>query len=72
MSILRSKYHGDGFDDSLIAGVWVGNDDHTPMKGVVGGSLPATIWTCEEFYHSFRASDCTYQPYWGPQQYCER
>lgn len=33
-----------GFDDSLIVGVWVGNDDHSPMKGVTGGSLPATIW----------------------------
>jgi len=109
-----------GFDDSLVVGVWVGNDDHSPMKGVVGGSLPATIWktfmeqagapatatpgtiadqqpstaaneafaaelppqqtgtaqcnvpACEAFYHSFRASDCTYQPYWGPRQYCER
>ncbi len=173
-----------GFNDSLIVGVWVGNDDHSPMKGVVGGSLPAMIWkdfmqqtgaptttaglsattnseepalpketsassersptpapqeaqketsgsaeqsaapppkeaqkviaeapersptlssaearqeksasseespaiapeeegnaqcnisTCEEFYHSFRASDCTYQPYWGgPRQYCDR
>ncbi|MET4292351.1 penicillin-binding protein 1A [Bradyrhizobium sp. LB8.2] len=114
-----------GFDDSLIVGVWVGNDDHSPMKGVVGGSLPAMIWkafmeqagtpttaslgpttspqgstssdetsispeqsptlpppeaqtaqcnvpACEEFYNSFRASGCTYQPYWGPRQYCER
>ena len=33
-----------GFDDSLVVGVWVGNDDHSPMKGVVGGSLPAKIW----------------------------
>jgi len=33
-----------GFNDSLITGVWVGNDDHSPMKGVVGGSLPAMIW----------------------------
>jgi penicillin-binding protein 1A len=33
-----------GFDDSLIVGVWVGNDDHSPMRGVVGGSLPAMIW----------------------------
>ena len=24
--------------------VWVGNDDHSPMNGVTGGSLPATIW----------------------------
>jgi 1A family penicillin-binding protein len=104
-----------GFDNSLVVGVWVGNDDHSPMKGVVGGSLPAEIWkdfmeqanapmtvagqppgqsvlpdqdaapppsgrqtaqcdvpTCEQFYHSFRLSDCTYQPYSGPRQYCER
>jgi penicillin-binding protein 1A len=33
-----------GFDDSLVVGVWVGNDDHSPMKGVTGGSLPAMIW----------------------------
>jgi len=123
-----------GFDNSLVVGVWVGNDDHSPMQGVVGGSLPAKIWkefmekagapdmagvlgttprassttvgqsrepsalpdqdsalpraeaspaetqsaqcnvpVCQQFYHSFRASDCTYQPYWGgPRQYCAR
>ena len=33
-----------GFNDSLVVGVWVGNDDHSPMRGVVGGSLPVTIW----------------------------
>jgi penicillin-binding protein 1A len=33
-----------GFNDSLVVGVWVGNDDHSPMRNVVGGSLPATIW----------------------------
>ena len=33
-----------GFDNSLVVGVWVGNDDHSPMRGVVGGSLPAMIW----------------------------
>jgi penicillin-binding protein 1A len=131
-----------GFDEHLVVGVWVGNDDHSPMKGVVGGSLPAKIWkdfqeqagqtatadidttaprallttvgqstvgssrdraiasqpestavsddspatpagtrgaaqcnaaVCEQFYHSFRASDCTYQPnQGGPRQYCAR
>ena len=121
-----------GFDDSLVVGVWVGNDDHTPMKKITGGTLPAMIWkdfmekvhtpsapsttevnatlpprvpgntvgqahapvasagdqeqppsdtgdarcnipVCEGFYHSFRASDCTYQPYdGGPRQYCAR
>jgi membrane peptidoglycan carboxypeptidase len=118
-----------GFDNSLTVGVWVGNDDHSPMQRVVGGSIPAMIWknfmtqaestttvastgapiladqtatsaaaatpapsaeqtaskqdsekasrpshslvgacnvrTCSEFYHSFDASDCTYQPYSG-------
>jgi penicillin-binding protein 1A len=27
-----------------VAGVWVGNDDRTPMKRVTGGGLPAQIW----------------------------
>jgi hypothetical protein len=27
---------------------------------------------CESSYQSFRASDCTYQPYSGPRQYCAR
>jgi penicillin-binding protein 1A len=117
-----------GFNDSLVVGVWVGNDDNSPMHRVTGGSLPATIWrqfvsaatplvgqqpapvaaapapqsaeqasnppasqpddqaganaaaqptsdqtsaglcdvqACSSMYRSFRASDCTYQPYWG-------
>jgi membrane peptidoglycan carboxypeptidase len=33
-----------GFTPELIVGVWVGNDDHSPMKGVTGGDLPARIW----------------------------
>jgi penicillin-binding protein 1A len=33
-----------GFNDSLVVGVWVGNDDHSPMQRVVGGALPAMIW----------------------------
>ncbi len=120
-----------GFNDSLVVGVWVGNDDNSPMKRVTGGSLPAAIWrqfvtaatplvaqqsqiaaaapqpqpgnqpappsddlsaratevtqapstqagnamcdvqACSGIYHSFRASDCTYQPYsGGPRQMC--
>jgi penicillin-binding protein 1A len=115
-----------GFDHSLTVGVWVGNDDHSPMLRVVGGSIPAMIWknfmtqaeaatavattsvpsveqteeprhpaplvqrtaasqplwssgavcnvaVCTVFYHSFHASDCTYQPYsGGPRRICER
>jgi len=117
------------FNDALVVGVWVGNDDDAPMKRVVGGTLPAAIWkrfmteatplidqpgisvakqpanptqlpdvltsksddqavpdasqrpdsgfcdyqACSSFYHSFRASDCTYQPYsGGPRQLCEK
>jgi penicillin-binding protein 1A len=36
-------YAGDG-DDRLVVGVWIGNDDNKPLKGVSGGSLPALIW----------------------------
>jgi 1A family penicillin-binding protein len=108
-----------GFNDSLIVGVWVGNDDGTPMDRVTGGSLPAAIWkrvmteaptvmagderpatqappsidasgtqapadqnsaapqcdyrTCARAYQSFRAEDCTYQPYGGSvRRRCDR
>ena len=33
-----------GYAGDLVVGVWVGNDDNTPMKGVTGGSTPARIW----------------------------
>jgi penicillin-binding protein 1A len=33
-----------GFVGDLVIGVWVGNDDNSPMRGVTGGSLPAQIW----------------------------
>jgi penicillin-binding protein 1A len=129
-----SQNHRDawfiGFNESLIVGVWVGNDDGTSMKGVVGGALPAAIWKrfmtqapgliaqsdaraasvtadlaapassptsqsqglqaslmrqassnqpqqaqCDyqvcASRRSFRASDCTYQPYSGPRRSCE-
>ncbi|GBE43468.1 penicillin-binding protein 2D [bacterium BMS3Bbin10] len=33
-----------GYTANYVAGVWVGNDDGTPMKNVTGGSLPAQIW----------------------------
>ncbi len=33
-----------GFAGNLVVGVWVGNDNSRPMKGVTGGSLPAEIW----------------------------
>jgi penicillin-binding protein 1A len=33
-----------GFTADLVTGVWVGNDDNTPMNKVTGGSLPTRIW----------------------------
>jgi len=33
-----------GYSPELVAGVWVGNDDFTPMKRVTGGAIPAQIW----------------------------
>ncbi|MFQ5765493.1 MAG: penicillin-binding transpeptidase domain-containing protein, partial [Rhodospirillales bacterium] len=33
-----------GFTAELVAGVWMGNDDGSPMKGVTGGGLPAALW----------------------------
>ncbi len=33
-----------GFTDELVAGVWVGNDDNSPMHQVTGGSIPTIIW----------------------------
>ena len=43
-----SQQHRDawfiGFAGNLVAGVWVGNDNFSPMKGVTGGQLPTEIW----------------------------
>ena len=33
-----------GYTDDLVAGVWLGNDDNSPMRGVGGGGLPAIVW----------------------------
>ncbi len=33
-----------GFAGDLIVGVWIGNDDNTPLRGINGGGLPARIW----------------------------
>ena len=48
-----------GFTDDWIVGVWVGNDDNSPTKGVVGGDLPAKIW------HDFVAEAERLQPAGG-------
>jgi penicillin-binding protein 1A len=33
-----------GYAGGLVVGVWVGNDDNTPLDGVGGGGIPARIW----------------------------
>src|SRR3954452_12670240 len=33
-----------GYTAELVAGVWLGNDDNTPMNKVTGGTLPAAVW----------------------------
>ncbi|HEY3776661.1 MAG TPA: PBP1A family penicillin-binding protein [Rhizomicrobium sp.] len=33
-----------GFTPDYVAGVWVGNDNYSPMHNVTGATLPATIW----------------------------
>lgn len=33
-----------GFANGLTTGVWLGNDDNTPMRRLTGGAMPATLW----------------------------
>ena len=33
-----------GFSGDYVLGVWLGNDDGTPMRNVTGGGLPARVW----------------------------
>ena len=33
-----------GFTGDYVCGVWIGNDDNSPLKNVTGGTLPAEIW----------------------------
>jgi penicillin-binding protein 1A len=33
-----------GYTADYVAGVWLGNDDNSPMERVTGGGLPAELW----------------------------
>ncbi|MEC8463319.1 MAG: PBP1A family penicillin-binding protein [Pseudomonadota bacterium] len=33
-----------GYTDQLVTGIWMGNDDSSPMKRVTGGGYPAQLW----------------------------
>ena len=45
-----------GFTPQLVAGVWVGNDDNTPMKGV------AEVAVCPRMWKNFMTKALEYQP----------
>ncbi|MCF6343280.1 MAG: PBP1A family penicillin-binding protein [Devosiaceae bacterium] len=34
-----------GYSANMVTGIWIGNDDGTPMKGVGGSSYPAILWS---------------------------
>jgi penicillin-binding protein 1A len=34
-----------GYTANLVTGVWLGNDDGTPMRKLTGGGLPVEIWS---------------------------
>jgi penicillin-binding protein 1A len=33
-----------GYAGGLVVGVWIGNDDNSPLPGTTGGGTPARIW----------------------------
>jgi len=33
-----------GFTNQMTTGVWLGNDDNSPMVGITGGLLPVDVW----------------------------
>ncbi|MDK2759740.1 MAG: transglycosylase domain-containing protein [Sphingopyxis sp.] len=33
-----------GYANGLVVGIWIGNDDNSPLQGIAGGGLPARIW----------------------------
>jgi penicillin-binding protein 1A len=34
-----------GYTSRLVTGIWLGNDDSSPMKKATGGGLPVEIWS---------------------------
>lgn len=44
----------------------------TPQPAVAQSAAHCAVAACSAAYYSFRASDCSYQPYQGPRQLCTR
>ncbi len=58
-----------GFTPLYTTGVWVGNDDFTPMHKVVGGALPTEIWHgVMSKLHGERAASSFSKPDLTPQE----
>ncbi|GAC1328233.1 MAG: PBP1A family penicillin-binding protein [Beijerinckiaceae bacterium] len=55
-----------GFTPEMIVGVWLGNDDNTPMNNVTGGGLPASIW--HDFMMQASRSRAGHQAIAAPQE----
>ena len=36
-------YAGEG-EERLVVGIWIGNDDNTPLNGISGSGAPARMW----------------------------
>ena len=34
-----------GFTARMVTGIWLGNDDDSPTRGMTGGAIPARIWS---------------------------
>ena len=50
-----------GYTDHLVGGIWLGNDDNSPMVKVTGGSYPAAIWRqVMQAAHQGQAAQSTY------------
>ncbi len=53
-----------GYTAHYLAGVWIGNDDNSPMKKVTGGTIPAEVW-----HDVMLAAHADKQPYGLPGTY---
>ncbi len=59
--------------DNADAAADTGNRQDGSAQAVAAASSPhCDISACDAAYRSFRASDCTYQPYDGPRQLCTK
>lgn len=61
-----------GPDEETLRQQSPADEDFESPKTAAGAEIGCNIEACSRFYSSFRASDCTYQPYRGSRRVCER